>query len=78
MRIKNCYRLKVIVKKRIFYFNTKYSTNNFVHNILACISVLSVLDLDLNNMEKKFTKGKGSYKEIIGFKEVYINNLIKN
>ena len=29
-------------------------------------------------LEKKFMKGKGSYKEIKGFKEVYINNLIKN
>jgi len=27
--------------------------------------------------EKKFIKGKGSYKKIEGFKEVYINNLIK-
>ena len=27
---------------------------------------------------KKFIKGKGSYKEIKGFKEVYINNLIKD
>ena len=29
-------------------------------------------------LEKKFTKGKGSYKEIKGFKEIYIKNLIKN
>jgi len=29
-------------------------------------------------LEKKFIKGKGSYKEIKEFKEVYINNLIKN
>ncbi len=28
--------------------------------------------------EKKFVKGKGSYKEIKGFKDIYINNLIKN
>ena len=27
--------------------------------------------------EKKFTKGKGSYKEIKDFKEIYINSLIK-
>ena len=27
--------------------------------------------------KKKFIKGKGSYKEIKGFKEIYINNLIK-
>jgi len=29
-------------------------------------------------MEKKFLKGNGTYKEIKGFKEIYINNLIKN
>ena len=29
-------------------------------------------------LEKKFIKGKGSYKKIKGFKEIYINNLIKN
>ena len=29
-------------------------------------------------LEKKFIKGKGSYKEIKGFKDIYINNLIKN
>tara|TARA_B100000686_G_C16697791_1_gene921554 strand:- start:10 stop:1464 length:1455 start_codon:yes stop_codon:yes gene_type:complete len=29
-------------------------------------------------LKKKFIKGEGSYKKIEGFKEVYINNLIKN
>ena len=29
-------------------------------------------------LKKKFLKGKGSYKKIEGFKNVYINNLIKN
>ena len=29
-------------------------------------------------LEKKFTKGKGSYKEIKGFKDIYINNLTKH
>ena len=29
-------------------------------------------------LKEKFIKGKGSYKEVKGFKEVYINNLIKN
>ena len=29
-------------------------------------------------LEKRFIKGKGSYKEIKGFKNIYINNLIKN
>jgi len=73
-RIKNHYRLKVIVKKRIFYFDTTYSTNNFINNILACISVLSVLNLDLNNMKKKFTNfaipsGRGDIKVVKKFKK---------
>lgn len=29
-------------------------------------------------LEKKFIKGKGSYKEIKGFKKIYINSLTKN
>jgi len=29
-------------------------------------------------VNKKFLKGKGSYKEINGFKDIYINNLIKD
>ena len=29
-------------------------------------------------LEKKFIKGKGSFKEIKGFKDIYINNLIKH
>jgi len=29
-------------------------------------------------LKKKFINGKGSYKEIKGFKEIYISNLIKN
>ena len=29
-------------------------------------------------LEKKFITGKGSYKEIRGFKDIYINHLIKN
>jgi len=73
-RIRNHYRLKVIVKKRIFYFDTTYSTNNFINNILACISVLSVLNLDLNNMKKKFTNfaipsGRGDIKVVKKFKK---------
>ena len=73
-RIKNRYRLKVIVKKRIFYFDTKYSTNNFINNILACISVLSALNLDLNKMRKKFINfaipsGRGDIKMVKKFKK---------
>ena len=53
-KFKNYHRLKVNVKNRYFYFDTKYSTNNFISNILACISIMFALDLDLNRMRKKF------------------------
>ena len=57
-KIKNYFRLKINVKNKIFYFNTKYSTNNFINNILACISTMSVLNLNLNKMKKKFISFK--------------------
>ena len=51
-----------------------YSTNNFINNILACISVLSVLNLDLNKMGKKFINftipsGRGDIKMVNKFKK---------
>jgi len=74
IRIKNHYRLKIIIKKRIFYFDTKHSTNNFINNILACISVLYILNLDLSKMKKKFTNfvipsGRGDIKMVKKFKK---------
>ena len=53
-KIKKKYKLKIKVKNKIFYFNTKYITESFISNILACISVLYVLNLNLKKMEKKF------------------------
>jgi murE/murF fusion protein len=71
-RIKNYFRLKINVKNEIFYFNTKYSTNNFINNILACISVVFVLNLNLSKIKKKFTKfkipeGRGDIKMVKKF-----------
>ncbi len=71
---KNYIRLKIVVKKRIFYFHTIHSTNSFISNILACISVLYVLNLDLNKMKKKFINftipsGRGDIKMIKKFKK---------
>ena len=53
-KIKNYFRLKINVKNKILYFNTKHSTNNFINNILACVSIMFVLNLNLNKMKKKF------------------------
>ena len=57
-KIKNYFKLKINVKNKIFYFNTKYSTNNFINNILACISTIFVLNLNLNKIKQKLISFK--------------------
>tara|TARA_B100000029_G_scaffold216599_1_gene214405 strand:- start:2640 stop:5492 length:2853 start_codon:yes stop_codon:yes gene_type:complete len=47
-------KLKININNKPFYFNIKHSTNNFIQNILACISVMSVLNLNLKKMETIF------------------------
>ena len=71
-RIKNYYRLKVIVEKNVFYFDVKNFTDNFINNILASIAVLSSLNLDLNKMKKGFIdfdipSGRGDVKVVKKF-----------
>ena len=71
-KIKNYFRLKINIKNKIFYFDTKYSTNNFINNILACVSTMSVLNLNLNKMKKKFIsfqipEGRGDIKIVKKF-----------
>jgi murE/murF fusion protein len=75
-KIKNYYKLKIIIKGKIFYFDTKYSTNNYVNNILACISVMYVLNLNLNKMKKIFIgfhlpEGRGDFKKVIKFNKKF-------
>ena len=53
-KIKKKYRIKIIIRKKPFYFDISYSTNNFVKNALASIAVLYVLDLDLEKIKSKF------------------------
>ena len=53
-KLKKYSRLKINVKNKIFYFKTKYSTNSFINNFLACIATMSILNLNLNRMRKKF------------------------
>jgi len=71
-KIKNYFRLKINVKNKIFYFDTKYSTNNFINNILACISTIFILNLNLNKIKKKFIsfkipEGRGDIKVVKKF-----------
>ena len=71
-KVKNYYRMRIIVKNKIFYFDIKYFTNNFINNILACISTMSVLNLDLKKMKNKFInfeipEGRGDIKIVKKF-----------
>ena len=75
-KIKNNYMLKILVKKEIFYFNTKHASDSFVNNILACISILFALNLNLIKLEKKFTnfnipEGRGDIKRIKKFEKEF-------
>ena len=75
-KIKNYFRLKINVKNEIFYFDTKHSTDNFLNNILACISVMFLLNLNLNRMKKKFKgfkipEGRGDLKTIKMFNKTF-------
>ena len=71
-KINDYFEIKVNVYSKTYYFNVKNSTNNFINNILACISVLYILGLNLNKIKKKFKKfslpsGRGDIKIIKKF-----------
>jgi len=73
---KNYYKLKVLVKNKIFYFKMNNCMENYISNILACISVLKVLNLNLKNMSRKFInfslpEGRGDIKVIKKFKKIF-------
>ena len=75
-RVKNYYRLKIVVKDKVFYFNSKNSNKNFLSNILACISVLFFLNLNLKIMRNKFIKfiipgGRGDLQTIKRFNKKF-------
>jgi len=53
-KVKNFFILKVSINKIVYYFDVKHSTNNFVSNILACLSVFSILHLDIKKLKRKF------------------------
>jgi len=75
-KIKDYYRLKVSVYNKLFYFDIKYNVNSFISNLLACISVLISLNLDLNKLRKKFINfsipsGRGNIQVIKKFKKIF-------
>jgi len=75
-KIKKCFRLKINIRNKIFFFDTKYTTDNFINNILACISTMFALNLNLNKMKKIFTsfkipEGRGDVKIINKFNKKF-------
>ena len=73
---KNRSKLKIFANGKIFYLYLRNSTANIVNNILACVATLSVLDLDLNHVNKKFVNfsipsGRGDIKLIKKFKKSF-------
>ena len=73
---KNYFRLKIKVKEKNFLIDSRYSTKNFIKNILACISIISILSLDLNKLEKKLIdfkipEGRGDIKIIKKFNKKF-------
>ena len=75
-KIKKFYRIKIIVKKQAFYFDIKYPAKNFIYNILASISVLNVLNLDISKIGNKFInfaipEGRGDIRVIKKFNKKF-------
>ena len=75
-KIKKYFRLKINVKNKFFYFYVKHKTNNFINNILACISTLHVLNLDLKKIKSFFIgfvipEGRGDIKVIEMFNKKF-------
>ena len=75
-KINKIYRLNVIVKGETLYFDTFNTNQNILNNILACISVLSLLNINLKKLKKIFTRfslpeGRGDIKTIKKFKKIF-------
>ena len=75
-KLKNNFKLKVNIKNKIFYFKSKYSTSNFINNLLACISTIYLLNLNLNTVKEKFIdfkipEGRGDTKMVKKFNKKF-------
>ncbi len=75
-KIKNFFILKINIKNKIFYFKTRYSTDSFINNLLACISVIFILNLDIKKMSTKFVnfeipEGRGDISVVKKFNKKF-------
>jgi len=76
IKSKNYYKLKVAVKNKIYYFNINHYRENFISNMLSCISVLYALNLDLKNIRRKLIDfpipdGRGDIKVVNKFNKKF-------
>ena len=55
-KLKGKFIIKIKVKSKVFYFETKLATKSFINNLLACITIISVLNLNLIKLKKEFLK----------------------
>ena len=72
----NLYQLKIVINKKSFYFDTKIRTKIFLDNILACVSILFALNLNLDYVKKRFInfslpEGRGDIKLIKKFNKKF-------
>ena len=75
-KVNKHYRIAINVKTKHFYFDVPHSTGNFISNVLACIAVLNVLNLNLIKINNKFKNfnipsGRGDVKIVKKFKKKF-------
>jgi len=68
--------MAIIVKNKKFRFKIKHCTENFINNLLACIAVISSLNLNLHKLNKKFIdftipNGRGDIKKVKMYKKKF-------
>ena len=76
-KISNFYRIKLKINNKLFYFDSKYLSNSFLYNLMACISVANILNLNLKKMKRVFIKfdtpdGRGDIHSIKKFNKKFI------
>ena len=75
-KFKDHYIIKLNVKDKFFYFNVKNIKKSFLNNILACVSILFTLNLNLKIVRKKFMNfilpdGRGDVKLVKKFNKKF-------
>ena len=69
IKTNNLYKLIINIQNKDYLFYTKYNFKNFIQNVLATLSILSSMNLDLNIIKKSIVKfyipqGRGDISKI--------------